>query len=136
MGEDIKEALRAGYITNAVMTNHTAHMSYHNKVYYQERYIVETRPIIHHPIITVFDVCAAIEANNSNMFDPVVGKAILTIYRIDYRSGREQLTEIFVEYIDLTNNIIHAETEYGVFHIKIHDSSFNFTVLSFDKLSE
>ena len=79
MGEDIKEALRAGYIANAVMTNHTAHMSYHNKVYYQERYIVETRPIIHHPIITVFDVCAAIEANNSNMFDPVVGKAILTM---------------------------------------------------------
>ena len=46
MGEDIKEALRAGYIANTVMANHTAHMSYRNKVRYQERYIVETRLLV------------------------------------------------------------------------------------------
>lgn len=133
MVQDIKDALRAGYIANTVMANYTAYMSYRNRKNYQERYVVETRPIIQHPIITVFDVCAAIEADNPNMFDPITDEAILTIYKVDYRSGRERLTEIFIKYINMTDKIIHAETTEGVFHIKLHDSCYNFTILSFDK---
>lgn len=134
MNKAIEEAIRGGRIANEMLRYHPTILHANQKVYYQgdvHGYVIETQPIIHHPIISVCDVTAAVEADNPYMLEPEYSNRI--IVQISRHNGET----LFSEVIDPEHApMLDAHTKDGVFRIRFYSGGTHFTVVSFEKRKE
>lgn len=134
MNKAIEEAIRGEYIANEMLRYHSTMLHANQKVCYQGDvygYIIETRPIIHHPIVSVCDITAAVEASNPYMLESEYDNRI--IVQISRHNGEMLFSEVIdPEHVPM----LDAYTKDGVFYIQFYSGGTHFRVVSFEKRKE